>query len=125
MGAFRGAERTALDSELDRLGRVIALGGGTPTADGCAELLREGQSADRCRVVYLKALPVTLRSRLESADNSDRPSLTGGDVLDEIETVFAQRDPLYMDIAESVIHVDHVSLESSLSALIALAHAGA
>lgn len=74
--------------------------------------------------MYLKASPTTLRARLESSDNSDRPSLTGGDVLDEIETVYAQRDPLYMDLAESVIHVDQVSLDSVLAAVVALAKAG-
>lgn len=124
MDAFRAAERTALETQLSTLGRVIALGGGTPTADGCDALLRNAQRDGRCRVMYLKASPTTLRARLESSDNSDRPSLTGGDVLDEIETVYAQRDPLYMDLAESVIHVDQVSLDSVLAAVVALAKAG-
>lgn len=120
MDAFRAAERTALENEFKISGRVIALGGGTPTAAGCAELL----SGDDCRVIYLKAQPASLRERLEVADNTDRPSLTGRDVLDEIEAIYVQRDPLYTSLAESVVHVDKVSLESSVSALKALALAG-
>jgi len=120
MDAFRAAERDALSQELRTPSRVIALGGGTPTALGCAELL----SGDSCRVVYLKAQPGTLRGRLETANNSDRPSLTGGDVLDEIEMVYEQRDPLYMEIAESVVHTDGVGEDSVLVALEALVRAG-
>tara|TARA_R110002072_G_scaffold69735_2_gene169185 strand:+ start:3197 stop:3745 length:549 start_codon:yes stop_codon:yes gene_type:complete len=121
MDAFRGAERTALDSELGQLGRVIALGGGTPTADGCAELLREGQSLDRCRVVYLRGGVETLRERLALGENADRPSLTGGDVVDEVQEVFEARDPLYREIAGSVLHIDGVELESCVVALCSLA----
>jgi shikimate kinase len=121
MDTFRAAERTALEQELQTAGRVIALGGGTPTAVGCVGLL----SGESCRVFYLKASPQTLRARLSVADNSDRPSLTGGDVLDEIATVYEQRDPLYTEIAESVVHTDGVSEDSTMVALIALAKAGA
>lgn len=120
MDAFRAAERAALEQELQTSGRVIALGGGTPTAEGCVELLK----SNACRVIYLKAQPSTLRARLSSTDNTDRPSLTGGDVLDEIGTVYEQRDPLYMEIAESVMHTDGVSEDSTLVALLALVRAG-
>lgn len=120
MEAFRRAECDALRSVLVDSNQVIALGGGTPTAAGCEELL----SRDGCRVLYLKAKPETLRERLSKADNSDRPSLTGGDVVDEIGAVFELRDPLYMDIAESIVHTDGVSEDSVLTALLALAKAG-
>lgn len=120
MDAFRAAERDALWQVLQTPNRVIALGGGTPTAPGCAELL----SGDSCRVIYLKAQAGTLRGRLETADNSDRPSLTGGNVLDEIGAVYDQRDPLYMEIAESVVHTDGVGEDSVLAALVALVEAG-
>jgi len=120
MDAFRRAEYEALESVLHEPNRVIALGGGTPTADGCDSLL----ASDACRVIYLKASPSTLQDRLSTSDNSDRPSLTGAGVVDEVSDVFAQRDPLYMDIAESVIHVDGVGEDSVLTALLALARAG-
>ena len=120
MDAFRRAECDALRSVLKESNQIISLGGGTPTAEGCDGLL----ASDGCRVVYLKASPKTLRERLSSADNSDRPSLTGGDVVDEVGTVFEARDPLYVNIAESVVHTDGVPIESLLRALQALANAG-
>jgi len=107
--AFRAAEARALKSVLaetiDTTGRVIALGGGTPTAPGCREMLSQGP----CRVIYLRALVETLRERLKTADNTDRPALVGGDVVDEVEVLFAQRDGLYRELAETVIHTDGVS----------------
>lgn len=120
MEAFRSAECDALRSVLEKSNQVVSLGGGTPTADGCAGLL----ASEGCRVLYLKAKPGTLRERLSKADNSDRPSLTGGDVVDEIEVVYGERDPLYMEIAESVVHVDGVGEDSVLAALLALVRAG-
>lgn len=125
MDAFRAAERTALESELGTLGRVIALGGGTPTAEGCAELLREAQTADRCRVVYLYGSVATLQSRLSAEEsagqNTHRPSLTGGDVVDEVQAVFEARDPLYREIAGSILHVDGVATDSGAVALCSIA----
>ncbi len=120
MEAFRRAECDALGSVLEKSDQVVSLGGGTPTAAGCEELL----SGDGCRVLYLRAKPETLRERLSNADNSDRPSLTGGDVVDEIGAVFEVRDPLYTEIAESIVHTDGVSEDSVLAALLALAKAG-
>lgn len=120
MDAFRAAECEALGEVLETPGQVISLGGGTPTAPGCVELL----ARDWCRVLYLKAQPGTLRGRLALADNSDRPSLTGDGVLDEVGGIYAARDPLYMQIAESVIHTDGVAEDSVVAMIVALARAG-
>lgn len=120
MDAFRKAERDALEDVLKTPWQVVSLGGGTPTAAGCIELL----GRDDCRVFYLKAQPNTLRERLESADNTDRPTLTGQGVIDEVAGVYAARDPLYMEIAESVIHTDGVTEDSVVAMIIALAKAG-
>jgi len=120
MDAFRRAECDALRSVLEESDQVISLGGGTPTADGCEGLLASGG----CRVLYLKAKPETLRERLSNADNSDRPSLTGGGVVDEVGAVFELRDPLYTEIAESIVHTDGVGEDSVLAVLLALTKAG-
>jgi len=114
--AFREAECRALASVLEESGRVVALGGGTPTAPGCAAMLE----SDPCRVVYLRALPETLRVRLKNSDNADRPALVGDDEIGEVETLFDQRDELYRSISETVIHTDGVSEESVLAALVAV-----
>jgi shikimate kinase len=120
IGGFRASEARALGSVLETSNQVIALGGGTPTAPGCADMLK----SDSCRVVYLRALPATLRERLRHTDNTDRPTLVGDDVIGEVETLFEQRDGLYREIAESVIHTDGVSEASVVEALVAVARAG-
>ena len=120
LDAFREAEARALRSVLEESGCVIALGGGSPTAPGCRELLSE----DPCRVMYLRALPATLRERLKTADNTDRPTLVGNDVVDEVQTLFDQRDEKYRELSETVIHTDGVSLESVMATLLAVARAG-
>lgn len=115
--SFRAAETEVLRSVLNTSGQILALGGGTPTAPGASELLRDSDA----RIFYLKATPETLHIRLAHSDNTDRPALTGDDVLDEVQTLLEQRDPLYHALAESVVHVDGVSESSALRALIALA----
>ncbi|MCA9275130.1 MAG: AAA family ATPase [Phycisphaerales bacterium] len=118
--AFRANETEALRTVLEASNRVIALGGGTPTAPGAAELLR---SCD-ARVIYLRGTTETLRDRLAQSDNTDRPALVGDDVLGEVQVLFEQRDGLYRELAESTVHIDGTSEASVLRALIALANAG-
>ena len=101
--AFRGAEVRALREVLAADDRVVALGGGTPTAPGAEALLSGEQAAGRAVVVYLRAMPGALRARLAPTDLALRPSLTGADPLAEIEAVFAARDPLYQGTADEVI----------------------
>tara|TARA_R110002072_G_scaffold42064_12_gene118180 strand:- start:134613 stop:135161 length:549 start_codon:yes stop_codon:yes gene_type:complete len=121
--AFRNAEAQALGTALQAADQVIALGGGTPTAPSCADMLEAAQHAKASRVIYLRALPETLRDRLAQADNTNRPPLVGGDVLDEVQTLFDQRDGLYRKLAESVIHTDGVSEDSVMAGLVAIAKA--
>ena len=106
--AFRAAERLALDDPRVLAAGVIALGGGTPTHPPCeAELRRRASLGDR--LIYLRATPATLRERLASTNLAARPSLTGAGVLDEIESLWAQRDPLYQSLATTIIEVDGLS----------------
>lgn len=97
--AFRDAETRALKEALDQAGAIIALGGGTPTAPGAAELIRSATGAGSAVAVYLRCAPAELRARLAGRIDVRRPSITGADPLDEIEAVFAQRDPLYQALA--------------------------
>ncbi|MBX3404370.1 MAG: shikimate kinase [Phycisphaeraceae bacterium] len=100
---FRIAENRALINESVIGGRVIALGGGTPTAPGVAQMLEGDRSAGRAVIVYLRVMPDVLRARLRATDTSTRPSLTGTGTLEEIESVFAARDPVYRRLATHVI----------------------
>lgn len=107
---FREAELRALEGLDLPLGsprpRVVALGGGAPTAPGAARLLREATAAGEVALVYLRAAPGTLLARLAATDCSDRPSLTGAGTLGEIGAVFAARDPLYRELATRIVEVE-------------------
>ncbi|MBZ0172538.1 MAG: hypothetical protein K8E66_09185, partial [Phycisphaerales bacterium] len=103
--AFRGAETEALRDVLGRGRCVLALGGGTPTAPGAADLLREHALAGAA-LVYLRARPGVLRDRLSATDTSSRPSLTGAGTLDEIGRVYRARDPLYRALCTRVIETE-------------------
>jgi len=106
--AFRRAELAALVEAMSVPGRVLALGGGTPTAPGVEELLRSAGKRGEARVVYLRATEPTLRARLEAelGTGADRPSLTGKGSLEEIGVLLNLRDTLYKSVADIVIEVD-------------------
>lgn len=118
--AFRDAETESLRTVINIPNRVIALGGGTPTAPGAADVLR----ASGANIIYLRGTPETLRARLMQSDNTDRPALVGDDTLSEVQTLLDQRDPLYRQLAQSVVHIDGVGEGAMLQALSALALAG-
>lgn len=109
--AFRLAEMQALRTVLQegRAPALIALGGGSPTAPGFEACAVE----HNMRLIYLRCAPATLRSRLQATDTETRPSLTGRGTLDEIDAVFAKRDPAYVELAHDVVECDDLS-EASL-----------
>lgn len=107
--AFRAAETGALRDALRGPRAVIALGGGTPTAPGAADLLRAACAARTARIVYLAAPPALLRARLARTDLATRPPLTPRGTLDEIDAVHAARDPLYRALASRTIELDGTS----------------
>jgi shikimate kinase len=110
--AFRRAELDALTVAMREPIAVLSLGGGTPTAQGAATALMNAQHAGRIRIVYLRALPNSLRERLASSGEALRPSLTGRGTLAEVDELFEQRDPLYRRLAAVTIDVDALEPES-------------
>ncbi len=107
--AFREAEARALDEALEGAGRIVALGGGTPTAPGAAAAIERAASEGRAIVAYLRCRPDVLRARLgaQGAGGArERPSLTGAGMLEEIDEVFAVRDGLYTRLATRVIDAE-------------------
>ncbi len=101
---FRAAEVEGMTAALDNPERVIAAGGGTPTAPGAAELIRTHQEREDLLVVYLRGTPTQLRERLSAVSNdANRPSLTGAGTIDEVDDVFGDRDPLYRDLADMTL----------------------
>ena len=122
-GRFREAETRALQN-LDLMGgselRVVALGGGTPTAPGAPEILEAAARAGPALLIYLRARPDALRDRLGATDVATRPSLTGAGTLAEVEAVFAARDPLYRRLASLVLDTDACEPEALVARLASL-----
>ncbi len=111
---FRNAEAQVLRRVLATPGQVIALGGGTPTAPDAFHLIETAQKQDKILVIYLRASSKTLRERLAQADNSNRPSLTGDDVITEVDRVLAARDSKYRELADEVVDVDGLTQRTVL-----------
>ena len=111
MDRFRRAEVDSLETELTGDAGVIALGGGTPTAPGAAETLREAAANEQIVLVYLHTEPGELRGRLGKTDTSSRPSLTGRGTLDEIGEIYLRRDPLYRSLATRIIETTDLTAE--------------
>ena len=122
--AFRLAESKALQAVLQKSNHILALGGGTPTAPGCSDMLTAAQSAGSAQIIYLHATPKTLCERLKATNNTDRPALVGDSPIDEVQTLFDQRDDLYQTLAESTIHTDGLAQDTVLAALLAITNAG-
>lgn len=90
---------------------VIALGGGAPLVPSIREVLRNlADKNRRVQIIWLKADASTIQERLRQ-EESDRPSLTGGDVVDEIQTVLAEREPVYRSLASISVAVDGLNVD--------------
>ena len=95
---FRRLEKKVLEETVRRYAEntaVLALGGGTVTVPGAAELL---QSKTLC--IYLKATLETLQARLEG-QTAGRPLATG-----DLGARLTSRDPLYSAAAHIVLETD-------------------
>lgn len=119
--AFRAAEVRALRAALGSAElAVLALGGGTPTAPGAAELLAVERDAGGAVLVYLRVQPGVLADRLRGLRverDANRPALTAGsDAAAEVERLFFDRDPLYQSLATHTLE-DVDTLETALAAL--------
>lgn len=89
---FRKLEKELLETLLHTEKQVIATGGGAIMHQDAWQKLRESSF-----IVLLTAEIETICRRLasHSATSSQRPSLTGTDIFEEVETVLLERYPLY------------------------------
>ena len=96
--AFRARETQTLLSVASPQ-TVIATGGGIILASVNREFLRHHGI-----VIYLKAPVAVLAGRLEAfPEESQRPTLTGKPIAEEVREVLAQRDALYRETAHYVV----------------------
>jgi shikimate kinase len=119
--AFRKAELAALEQAIAEDPEILALGGGTPMIPEAQQLLEDFKQTyagfPHDKIVYLRAPAEVLAQRLRESGTSDRPSLTGNDPIDEIPTVLAQRDPIYLKLADNVIETADLDTREVLKLL--------
>lgn len=113
--SFRDAETRALRAACETAPRVIALGGGTPTAPGAASFIDALRQDGRAIVVYLAPPLAIIEERLREAAGN-RPSLTGRGVVEEIAEIARRRQPLYAALADFTF-ADEVDAEAVVRAL--------
>ena len=103
--AFRALEGEALAEVCAEGGAVVATGGGVPVDAENRRRMRESGVA-----VLLEAKPETVRARQAAADGgaeeSARPMLAGGDPLQRIALLKAERRDAYADAADWTVHTD-------------------
>ncbi len=111
--AFRQIESEELQKALSQHG-VLATGGGVPTQSHNRELLQNAQKMGVSCVIYLRATPETLATRIRRQPDV-RPLIDGNRVLDWSETVarvqflLEQRAPFYESCADFIIDGDTLS----------------
>jgi shikimate kinase len=102
---FRARETQVL-AELTALeGIVLATGGGAVLAEPNRRRLAAGGT-----VVYLCARPEDLYERVRQDRN--RPLLATADPLARLRELFAQRDPLYREVADLVVDTGRQTVQS-------------
>jgi len=114
---FRQRESAALAELAQRENMVLATGGGAPLSQANRALLK------RCGVVvYLKSSVHDLWHRTRHDHN--RPLLQTADPHAKLQSLYDQRDPCYLEIADIVMHTGkqsvHMLLTKLLERLVAL-----
>lgn len=93
---FRRRESEVIAALTQESGLVLATGGGA-----VLDLENRRQLRATGLVVYLRVLPLALYERTRHDRN--RPLLQVADPLARLEQLFAQRDPIYREVADVVI----------------------
>lgn len=105
---FRRREKEVLQEICAVPGHVVATGGGAILDKENVECMK-----DSGVLVWLKARSETIKGRIIADQNTEdqRPSLTGQDLMEEIDDVLAERHPLYENTMNFSIDTDNLSIE--------------
>ncbi len=110
--AFRALETEALvDALANPVPSVIAAAGGVVLSAANRAALETGNA----RVVWLCADPATLVERVRSGGH--RP-LLDGDPAGTLQRMSEERAPLYREVADAIVLVDHRSLSDIVEAVL-------
>ena len=102
---FRDRETQAIAALTTQDGLVLATGGGAVLRDANRKQLK-----DTGVVIYLRVPPQTLYERTRHDRN--RSLLQVENPLKRIEELYAQRDPLYRDVADIIMDSGNCSVAS-------------
>lgn len=109
---FRRRETEMLDSLTQEPGIVMATGGGAVTRqDNRAMLISRGI------VIYLYASIDQLFER--TSRDRNRPLLQTDDPRQRLEQLMIERDPLYRDVADLIVHTEDRSVRSVVKEIMA------
>ena len=113
---FRRREKDLVERYRHRRGQVLATGGGVVLDPENVRALRE----NGC-IIWLTADPATIRTRLDADRPRDafRPSLTGGDPVNEVLEVLKFREPLYRAAAQVIIDTTKESIPQVVQEILA------
>jgi shikimate kinase len=102
---FRKREEAVIADLVRRPNVILGTGGGAVLSPRNRELLRSNGT-----VVYLRGSPEQLYERTRHDRN--RPLLQTEDPLAKLRELFAQRDPLYREVADLVVDTGRQSVTS-------------
>lgn len=111
---FRLREGAVLDDLLDGEPVVLATGGGIVLKDGNRQRLRSSAG----KVFYLSASIEQLLER--TSKDKKRPLLQVDDPEAKIRELVAQRDPLYLEVSDHIIHTDRRSPKAVVQEIVSL-----
>lgn len=110
--SFREREMRALVTALSGPPACVATGGGIVTLPEARALL-----ARRCDVVWLRADPSVLAERL--AGTTEARPLLGDDAETALRELLRRREPLYREVADSVVDVGGMDVEDVVERIVA------
>ena len=102
---FRRRETGMLRELVEKRGIVLATGGGAVLAAENQQLLK-----DNGWIIYLRAAAEHLAGRVRL--DRRRPLLQSGDKLAKIRELLAQREPIYRQLADTVVETNTRSIPS-------------
>lgn len=110
---FRQIESECLAEALKIEAGVLALGGGAIVRPENRQMLKDAG----VKVIYLRCEPKVLLERIASDTRSfhSRPNLTSlGGGIEEIETLLAQREPLYREAKTAELEVTNLTPDEAV-----------
>lgn len=106
--AFREAERAVIGGLVHGDPCVIALGGGAVLDARNVECLKQNGF-----FVWLFAAPGAIAARMEqdAAGGAQRPALTDGTSVGEVELIMAKREPVYRRLADLAVDTTRIGTD--------------